>query len=151
MEESTMRTITVQLERDDLPEMWEAILFTIDNKYPDYKNGDVEFWELPNHGHGSYFEEPDDTDCTVNGYHPISYVKLPTLKITAENADIASDEGEGCYVGYLISISTDWISKDCKTDYYALIAEYNNLHNRLSGFKFVDTAKVEHPKIDKTC
>ena len=144
----SFRTISVLLDREDLPEMWEAALETIEQKRPEYKSCDVEFWELPPHGHYGYFEEPADATCVVTGYDE-KYVKLPTLKVTVESADIASEDGDGSCQGYLVTVDGKWLNKDTGiSDNYALVPQYSHNRNRLSGFEFVDLKRVESPKLE---
>jgi hypothetical protein len=139
--------ISVDLERDDLPETWEAALYVIEQKYPAYKHGDIRFWELPSHHYGS-FEEPESATCIVTkgvvAGHQVS------IKVTCEQADISAEEGEGSYEGYLVGVTEPWLGegRERTVEHYALLPEFTKPSNRLSGFHFVDLKRVEHPKIE---
>jgi hypothetical protein len=144
-------TLTAEVDRGDAPEIWEAILATIETKYPDYVNGEVSFYELPPHGYGSYFQEPNDASATVSGHHPTTYAKLPSMKMTVECADVkASDMPDAYEPGYLVTVEENWPSKPQQIVHYLLTPNYGQGNRRLSGFEYLPLTRVEgHDEIKR--
>lgn len=141
-----MRNLTVCLDDDELPEMWDALLWVVDNKYPNHKNAEFQFGEVPPTGTYSRWREPEYASCLVSGYDSKTYARLPNLFVKIEGADIAvEDDPDGSYQGYLVHVTERHAGVDSKSD---VLTQHALMSSQKEGFEFVDLKRVQYPKLE---
>ncbi len=125
--------------------MWEAILFVVDQKFPQYKEGSAEFWDLPRIQQWG-FSEPDDATCTITGCDQKTYKELPRLKVSVENADVQGDEEGWSFQGYLVSVEeSSWIEGMARQ--LCVHQQFVVVGDSVTEFEFRDLSQVTYPKL----